>query len=70
MLELADQRAHLAHERRLVAALGQGTRADLDLRVDLDLGVAQRGCQLEGFARLRHELADFAVGRALLLITR
>ena len=52
LLELAHQGAHLAHERRLVAALGQGARADLNLRVDLDLGVAQRGCQLEGFARL------------------
>ena len=64
LLELAHQRAHLAHERCLGAAPGQRARAGLGLRVALGLGVAQRGCDLEGFARLRHERAALAAAVA------
>ena len=64
LLELAHQRAHLAHERRLGAAPAQRARAGLGLRVALGVGVAQRGCDLEGFARLRHERAAIAAAVA------
>ena len=64
LLELAHQGAHLAHERRLGAAPGQRARAGLGLRVALGVGVAQRGCDLEGFARLRHERAAIAAAAA------